>query len=47
MSCHSALPAALTAITKTITVAADRFAPGHVGELTTLVPFELVDALLE
>jgi hypothetical protein len=23
------------------------FAPGHLGELTALVPFELVDAVLE
>ncbi|MEU5306914.1 transposase domain-containing protein [Streptomyces noursei] len=30
-----------------ITVAAGRFAPGHLGELTALVPFELVDAVLE
>jgi hypothetical protein len=32
---------------KTITVAAGLFAPGHAGELTRVVPFELVDALLE
>jgi hypothetical protein len=29
-----------------ITVAAGRFAPGHLGELTQQVPFELVDAVL-
>jgi hypothetical protein len=27
-------------------VAGGRFAPGHLGELTTVVPFELVDAVL-
>ncbi|MFF4829975.1 hypothetical protein ACFY20_45475 [Streptomyces sp. NPDC001312] len=27
-------------ITRTITVAAGRFAPGHLGELTAIVPFE-------
>lgn len=29
-----------------MTVAAGRFAPGHLGELTGVVPFELVDAVL-
>lgn len=33
-------------ITRTITVAAGVFAPGHLGELTRIVPFELVDAVL-
>jgi hypothetical protein len=33
-------------ITRTITVAEGRFAPGHVGELTQHVPFEMVDAAL-
>jgi Insertion element 4 transposase N-terminal len=33
-------------IHRTITVAAVRFAPGHLGELTQQVPFELVDAAL-
>ena len=33
-------------ITRTITVAPGRFAPGHLGELTQQVPFELVDAAL-
>ncbi|MFV0253004.1 MAG: transposase domain-containing protein [Beutenbergiaceae bacterium] len=28
-------------------VAVDRFAPGHLGELTQIVPFEMVDAALE
>ncbi|WP_420706009.1 transposase domain-containing protein [Streptomyces sp. Mg1] len=27
-------------------MAAGRFAPGHLGELTAVVPFELVDAVL-
>jgi hypothetical protein len=30
-----------------ITVAAGVFAPGHLGELTRVVPFELADAVLE
>src|SRR6266702_3509284 len=34
-------------ITRTITVAAGVFAPGHLGELTWQVPFELVDGVLE
>jgi len=33
-------------IHRTITVAPGRFAPGHLGELTQQVPFELVDAAL-
>ena len=33
-------------IHRTVTVAAGRFAPGHLGELTQQVPFELVDAVL-
>ena len=32
---------------RTITVAAGVFAPGHLGELTWQVPFELADAVLE
>ncbi|MGW6413248.1 IS4 family transposase [Streptomyces vinaceus] len=43
---HCVLPSALTAITRTVTVAAGRFEPGHLGELTAVVPFELVDAVL-
>jgi len=42
-----AISAAVTTITTTITVAAGVFAPGHVGELTRVVPFELIDAVLE
>ncbi|MGH3813039.1 MAG: IS4 family transposase [Pseudonocardiaceae bacterium] len=32
--------------TRTVSVAGGRFAPGHLGELTQLVPFEMVDAAL-
>ncbi|WP_406016269.1 transposase domain-containing protein [Streptomyces sp. NBC_00984] len=35
------------AITRTVIVAAGRFAPGHLGELTVVVSFELIDAVLE
>jgi hypothetical protein len=34
-------------ITRIVTVAGGRFAPGHLGELTQQVPFEMVDAVLE
>lgn len=33
-------------VSRTITVAAGVFAPGHLGELTQVIPFELVDAVL-
>jgi Insertion element 4 transposase N-terminal/Transposase DDE domain len=33
-------------ITRTVTVAGGRFAPGHLGELTQVVPFEMVDEAL-
>ena len=33
-------------ITRTVTVAAGVFAPGHLGELTQIVPFEMVDQAL-
>jgi hypothetical protein len=36
-----------SAITRALTVAGGRFAPGHLGELTQQVPFEMVDAVLE
>jgi Insertion element 4 transposase N-terminal/Transposase DDE domain len=39
--------AAVTTVTTVITVAAGVFAPGHLGELTRIVPFELADAVLE
>jgi hypothetical protein len=38
---------AIVSVTRTITVAGGVFAPGHLGELTQVVPFELVDAVLE
>lgn len=33
-------------ITRAVTVAGGRFAPGHLGELTRIVPFEMVDHVL-
>jgi hypothetical protein len=47
LRCQSAIDCAVTAVTTTITVAAGVFAPGHLGELTRIVPFELADAVLE
>ena len=41
----SAIGSAVTTITKTITVAAGVSAPGHVGELLQIVPFDLADAV--
>jgi Insertion element 4 transposase N-terminal/Transposase DDE domain len=41
------LRSAVTTVVRSIMVAAGRFAPGHLGELTRQVPFELVDAVLE
>src|SRR5689334_14925308 len=38
---------ATTTITRAVTVAAGVFAPGHQGELTQYLPFELVDDILE
>jgi hypothetical protein len=43
---QSAILSGVTTVTKTITVAAGVFAPGHLGELTWQVPFELADAVL-
>jgi Insertion element 4 transposase N-terminal/Transposase DDE domain len=37
----------MTTITRAVTVAAGVFAPGHLGELTQYLPFELVDDVLE
>ncbi|MGW3606790.1 IS4 family transposase [Micromonospora sp. NPDC005161] len=34
------------ATTRTVTVAAGPFAPGHLGELTQLIPFEMIDDVL-
>jgi hypothetical protein len=42
---QSAIGAAATTIITTITVAAGVFDPGHLGELTWQVPFELADAV--
>jgi Insertion element 4 transposase N-terminal/Transposase DDE domain len=36
-----------SAISRAVMVAGGRFAPGHLGELTQQVPFEMVDAVLE
>ena len=36
----------MVTFTRTITVAAGVFAPGHLGELTQFAPFELVDDIL-
>jgi transposase IS4-like protein/DDE family transposase len=33
-------------VVREVTVGAGRFAPGHLGELTQIVPFEMVDAVL-
>jgi hypothetical protein len=44
---QSAISACVVAISRTITVAAGVFAPGHLGELTRIVPFEMADAVLE
>ena len=38
---------ATTTFTRSVTVAAGVFAPGHLGELTPHLPFELVDDVLE
>src|SRR5437763_6571273 len=38
---------AMTTITRAVTVAAGVFAPGHLGELTQYLPFELVADVLE
>ncbi len=41
-----AAPPSTATITRTVTVAAGVFAPGHLGELTRYLPFELVDDVL-
>ena len=46
MCVQSAIGAAVATLTKTITVAAGVFAPGHLGELTQIVPFELADGVV-
>ena len=37
---------AITTVTHAVTVAGGVFAPGHLGELTQYLPFELVDDVL-
>jgi hypothetical protein len=44
---QSAISTAVVAITRTIMVAPGVLAPGHLGELTRIVPFELVDCLID
>jgi NADPH:quinone reductase-like Zn-dependent oxidoreductase len=39
-------PSELSVIHRTVTVAAGRFAPGHLGELTQVMPFTMVDDVL-
>lgn len=46
MRVQSAISTAVTTITNTSVVAAGVFAPGHLGELTRIVPFELADSVL-
>jgi len=38
---------AMVTVSRLVTVAAGAFAPGHLGELTRYLPFELVDDVLE
>ena len=37
----------MVTVPRLVTVAAGVFAPGHLGELTRYLPFELVDDVLE
>ena len=46
MRVQSAIGSAAVTITRTVAVAAGVFGPGHLGELTRIVPFELADAVL-
>lgn len=49
MACQSArfvLASAISRVTRSVRSAAGVFAPGHLGELTRHLPFELVDAVL-
>ncbi len=46
MPLQSALSQAVTTLTRVLRVASGVFAPGHLGELTQIVPFDLVDAVL-
>jgi hypothetical protein len=45
-SASCAAAAATQTITRAVTVAAGVFAPGHLGELTQVIPFELADSVL-
>lgn len=47
MPSHSAPSPAVATITTTSRVAAGAFAPGHLGELTQIIPFEMVEEALE
>ncbi|MGW7674675.1 IS4 family transposase, partial [Streptomyces sp. NPDC054775] len=47
MSVHSAFPPAPTTLSSEDSLAAGRFAAGHLGGLTPFLPFELVDAVVE
>ena len=38
---------ATVTVTRSVTAAAGVYAPGHIGELTQYLPFELVDDVLE
>ena len=45
---HLGVPLSVQSVIRSsVVVAAGRFAPGHLGELTQIVPFEMVDAVLE
>lgn len=46
MLVQSALSRTVTTLARVIRVASGVFAPGHLGELTQVVPFDLVDAIL-
>lgn len=45
-SARSVLASAICSVTCTVQAAAGVFAPGHLGELTRIVPFEMVDEVL-
>lgn len=45
-SARSVLACAISTVTSTTRTAAGVFAPGHLGELTQLIPFEMVDEAL-
>lgn len=47
MRSYSAITTTLTTIVRPITVAAGVFAPGHLGELTRIIDFEMADAVLD